>query len=154
MEKLDKMGQKCQKGENRAQPRAPKPHPARANARFAPFFTCSRPRDVMMMSLMTSAFPLRVFTFFYSFFLSILTYKYPLPFTSKPPNTFFSLFSQIFRFFLVFLTFQFNSLSFRVLPFLGRTSYVYVIYQLFDSINGSANSAWRFSSNGNCVEVL
>ena len=53
-------------------PRAPVRAPATLRARrrhFAPFFTCSRPHDVMLTSLMTSAFPLRVFTFFNIFLL-------------------------------------------------------------------------------------
>ena len=67
-----------------ARAQRPAAAPPRAQRVFAPFFTCSRPCDVMLTSLMTSAIPIRVFTFFnifltffYSFFLSILTYKYP-----------------------------------------------------------------------------
>ena len=44
------------------------PSPARAQRVFDPFFTCSRPHDVMLTSLMTSACPLHVFYFFYIFF--------------------------------------------------------------------------------------
>ena len=43
---------------------APAAAPPRAQCVFTPFFTCSSPCDVMLTSLMTSAFPLRVLTFF------------------------------------------------------------------------------------------
>ena len=118
-----------------------RPAPLRARRHpFRPIFHVQPPQDVMLTSSMTSSFPLSV----------SLHFKIHL---KTPPNTFFSFFFS-FQFSLVFLSFQFISLSFRVLPFLGRTSYVFVIFQLFDSINGNANSAWRFSSNGNSVEVL
>ena len=98
-----------------ARAQRPAAAPPRAQRVFAPFFTCSRPCDVMLTSLMTSAIPIRVFTFFnifltffYSFFLSILTYKYPpsLHFKTHLQNTLLSSFFLSFLRFLGFFSFS------------------------------------------------
>ena len=91
-------------------PAAPAPRPAPSRARrcpFRPIFARSSPHDIINdLSNCTPRFH-NFLTFFHSLFLPILTYKYPLLFTSKhtSKHILFSLSFSIFLDFLVFLVF-------------------------------------------------